>query len=116
MKLNKRIDINELNRYLLNKDKSLELKRYKGRKYDGIEIYMSTFEKRIHRNGQIASCSILTTITDSETTIDIITSSAGKTLFDTSDYLNKSFYEKMIELLSSYSFEKEEGVDEYYPS
>lgn len=116
MKLNKRIDVNDLYRFILNSDKSMELKRSKKRCIDNIEVYMASFEKRILRNGQIATCSILVTIYDDETTCDIITSSGGKTLFDTSDHINKSFFEKMLELLSSYSFNIEEGIDEYYPS
>lgn len=107
MKLNKQIPINDIYKQILSFDKWLELKSYHSKIVNEAVIITSAFEKRIFRNGQIATCSI--TFIYHEECIDayILTSGGGKTAFDTSDNINRSFYEKMIECLESIGFERE---------
>jgi hypothetical protein len=73
---------------------------------------MAVFEKRMFKNGQIATASLLFVIDENSMTVDVITGGGGKVAFDLSDSVNRNFYEKIIKTLELLGFTKE-AQDEY---
>ena len=114
MILNEKREINEILKELLSFDRSMELKYQKRRTSSSYLTVLAVFEKRMFRNGQIATASLLFIEGENTISLDVITAGGGKSAFDISDSINRSFYEKMIEFLERIGFVKEEGIDNYY--
>jgi hypothetical protein len=112
MVLDKIIDINDIYKEILHSDNGIILKWSKGRSSASYTTYMAVFEKRMFRNGQVASASLLFVIGADSMTCDIITSGGGKVAFDLSDSVNRNFYDKMIATLEKIGFTKD-SQDEY---
>lgn len=112
MYLDKIIEINEIYKEILHSDNGLTLKYAKGRTSSSYTTYMAVFEKRMFKNGQVATASLLFVKGENSMTVDVITGGGGKVAFDLSDSVNRNFYEKIIKALELLGFTKE-AQDEY---